>query len=197
MGKKTAVPRIVFRMGRRIYLRPVLMEDIPLITVWINDQDVTQFLMASIPLTPEAEETWRKNLQAKEDQVIFAIVLKKTDEIIGIMGLHHINHKHGTATTGSFIGRKDLWSKGYGTEAKMIVLEYAFNTLNLRKISSSVADFNPRSKRCLEKCGYKVEGTQKAEYFRNGRYVDKILLAVFKDEFLPFWKKYKKEFLKN
>lgn len=189
--------RIVFRMGKRIYLRPVLREDIPLITTWINDQEVHQFLEISAPMSPEDEMKWHESIGTKkETDVIFAIVLEKSDEIIGVMGLHHINHKDKTATTGSFIGRKDLWSKGYGTEAKMLVLEYAFNTLNLRKTCSAVYDFNGRSKRCLEKCGYVVEGCRKEQKFRNGRYCDEFLLAVFKTDFIPLWEKYKKKFFR-
>ncbi len=193
---KSDVQRIVFRMGKRIYLRPVLAEDIPFITVWINDPEITQFLKASYPIRPEDEKKWHDGLsdRSKKD-VIFAIVLEATDELIGIMALHKIDHHHGTSTTGSFIGRKDLWSKGYGTEAKMLVLEYAFNTLGLRKICSSVYDFNQRSARCLEKCGYIREGHLKASKWRNGSFVDEYLYSVFREDFLPLWKKYHKEYL--
>ena len=105
-------------------------------------------------------------------------------ELIGVMGLHQINAKDGTAVTGSFIGEKQYWSKGYGTEAKKLVLGYAFNTLNLRKIRSMVYYFNGRSKRCLEKCGYHQEGVLERQNYRNGKYVDEILMAIFKEDFL-------------
>ncbi len=61
------------------------------------------------------------------------------------MGIHRINWKDRTATTGAVIGEKAYWDKGYGSEAKMLVLDYAFNMLNLRKICSQVLAFNKRS----------------------------------------------------
>ncbi len=193
--KKKQNDRIVFRMGKRIYLRPIIREDIPAITRFINDQEVHQFLKVMRPMSEIDEMEWFESLAKKGGtDVLFAIVLEKTNEIIGVMGLHKINYRNGTATTGSFIGRKDLWSKGYGTEAKMIVLEYAFNTLNLRKINSTVYDFNGRSKKCLEKCGYREEGVRKEQHYRNGRYCDDYMMAVFKDDFIPLWEKYKKKF---
>ncbi len=196
--RSNVTSRIVFRMGKRIYLRAVLTEDIPLITVWINDPEVHQFLKIAYPMSPEDEKKWQEGLAGKKPgDVVFAIVLADTDEIIGVMGLHHIDHRNGLATTGAFIGRKDLWSKGYGTEAKMLVLEYAFNTLNLRKVCSAVYDFNGRSKRCLEKCGYTPEGCRKKHLYRNGRFVDEYLMAVFKEDFLPRFEKFKKEFLES
>jgi len=183
-------------MGKRIYLRPLSKEDAPLLTVWINDPEVNQFLTVSTPMSLEDELQFVESRGKKKDtDVVFVIVLVENNEAIGVMGIHNIDHKNGTATTGSFIGRKDLWSQGYGTEAKMLVLEYAFNTLNLRKVRSYVFDFNLRSKRCLEKCGYHMEGIQKQEFFHNGRYCDRINMVVFRDDFLPLWETLKELFV--
>jgi RimJ/RimL family protein N-acetyltransferase len=185
---------VVFRKAKRLYIRPISKEDLPQITVWINDPDINQFLKVDRPMSVTDEENWFTHLgENKGKDVVFAIVLVGSNELIGLMGLHKIDHKHQRASTGSFIGRKDLWNKGYGTEAKMLVLEYAFNTLNLRKVHSIVYDFNPRSKACLEKCGYTEEGCLKEHSYRNGRWCDEFQMAVFRDKFLPLWEKYRKE----
>lgn len=191
MQNENAVPAIRFRIGKRLYLRPVLKDDIPFITAWINDPEITKFLKVNVPMTPEDEMKWFESISAKKpNDIVFAIVLKENDEMIGVMGLHHVNFLDGLARTGSFIGVKDYWSKGYGTEAKMLVLEYAFNTLNLRKVCSAVYDFNGRSKKCLEKCGYHEEGCWKSHAYRNGSYHDLFQMAVFKEDFLPLWEKF-------
>ena len=189
--KREMKDRIVFRMGKHVYLRPILKEDIPHFTRWINDPEVTAFLKMSVPMTPEDELAWFESLQKRKDtDISFAIALTDTDEVIGNMSLVRINHRHGTATTGSMIGSKDCWGKGYGTEAKMLLLEYAFHTLNLRKICSTVYAFNGRSKRCLEKCGYREEARLRDHIYSNGSYHDVFLLAVFREEFEKLWKEY-------
>jgi hypothetical protein len=43
-----------------------------------------------------------------------------------------------------------------------------------------------------KKCGYKVEGVQRQHVFKNGEYHDRILLAVFREEWLPIWKRFLK-----
>jgi RimJ/RimL family protein N-acetyltransferase len=188
--------RIVFRMGKRIYLRPVLLNDVPYLTRWMNDQEVTHFLTAVYPITPEEEEKWiRGSEDRKSTDIVLAIVLADSDEIIGIQGLHRISFLDGEATMGYFIGRKDLWGQGYGTEAQMILLEYAFNTLNLHKVSAEVYDFNPRSEACLKKCGYDREGVKREHRYRNGRRVDSIILAVFKSNFLKLWEANKEKYI--
>ena len=190
-----------FRIGKRIALRALNKEDAHLLYKWINDPEVHQFLKVQYPISLAEEVKWIEGLPDKKaTDVVFGIILLKTGQLIGVMGLHRISAKDGTATTGSFIGEKHYWNKGYGTEAKMLVLEYAFNTLNLYKICSSVYDFNPRSKCCLEKCGYRQEGknhdgVREGQIYRNGRRADEILMAIFKEDFLKLWTKHKKKYV--
>ena len=185
---------IVFLKGKRLYLRPVLEQDLDKLVVWINDPEIRRFLASYLPQSPQDEKQWLENMAKKKDtDLVFAIVLKENNEQIGNIGLHGINHRQGTAHTGTLIGRKDLWSKGYGSEAKMILLDYAFGTLNLRKINTSVFATNPRSLKCQKKCGYQPEGVLKQQRRLNHEWVDEVLLAVFREDFLPLWEKFKED----
>jgi RimJ/RimL family protein N-acetyltransferase len=184
---------VIFLRGKRLYLRPPTKEDVPYLLRWMNDQEVSQYLAAFLPFMEADELEWLDRIHKnKESDVVFVIVDGRTKKPIGLMGIHRINWKDRTATTGAVIGEKSYWGKGYGSEAKMLVLNYAFNTLNLRKIASRVIAFNKRSKAYSEKCGYKVEGVLKQELFKNGRYHDSIMMAVFKKDWAPLWEKFRK-----
>ncbi|MBI3633423.1 MAG: GNAT family N-acetyltransferase [Candidatus Vogelbacteria bacterium] len=185
---------IVFLKGKKVILRPMNKEtDLDLCTKYINDPEVRQYLMSYLPWTKDAEAKWFDSLaQRSETDIVLAIEDIATGKYIGSMGLHRIDWKQGIATTGALIGDKDYWGKGYGTDAKMILLDYAFNALGLRKILSAVIDYNKRSLNYSLHCGYKIEGVRKKQIFRNGRFHDEILLAVFKKDWLPIWKRYKK-----
>lgn len=190
---KNTLPRPVFRMGKDIYLSPFIKEDAPHFFRWVNDPEVTQFVTINLPMSLSKEEQWiedQKNRQPHD--IVLAVVLKKGHRVIGSMGLHNVNFVDGTASTGSIIGDKTCWGKGYGTQAKTLLLDYTFNTLGLRKVYSSVIAYNKRSKRCLEKCGYHEEGRRKLHFFRNGRYHDEILMAIFKTDFLKLTRSNKK-----
>ncbi len=183
---------VIFRRGQKVHLCIVLKAYLPLITKWINDPEVTRYLGSYMPQYERNEEQWLERLAEKKNtDMVFALVTKN-GEMIGIMGLHQINSKDGTATTGALIGEKRFWGRGYGSEAKMLLLDYAFNTLNLRKICSAALAFNGRSVRYSKKCGYEEEGVRKAQFYKNGAYHDEILLAVFRDQWLPFWKRFQK-----
>jgi len=184
---------VVFLRGKRLYLRPLTKEDIPFFLRWMNDQEVIHFLATFLPVTEADENEWFEQLQKKKnEEIVLGIVDAKSGKLIGSMGIHRISWKDRTATTGAVIGDKKFWGKGYGTEAKMLLLNYAFNVLNLRKISSLVYSYNKRSQAYSEKCGYKVEGVLKAHIFKNGRYWNVINLAVFKKDWQPRWDAFRK-----
>lgn len=185
---------IIFRQSRRVILRPVLEEDIPSITRWMNNPEVTKFLTASYPLTEVEEREWLQNLsKRKPEHVVVAIVAD--GKAIGTMGLHNISSRSRSATTGAVIGEEMYRGKGYGSEAKMLLLDYAFHVLNLRKICSRVIAFNERSVAYSLKCGYHEEARLREHIFYNGCYWDEVCLAVFYDEWLPLWEAFKKNCL--
>jgi RimJ/RimL family protein N-acetyltransferase len=193
MKKKKKYSPIVFRQGPRLYLRPVEEADLPLLVRYMNDPQVTQFLSMSRPVSIDQERDWFKNLVSRENDVIVAVVTNR-GLTIGTIGLHRINWIDGTAVTGSAIGDTNYWDKGFGTEAKMLLLEYGFNTLNLRKICSSVYDFNGRSMAALKKQGYVPEGILRQQHYRIGRLVDEHQFALFKETFLRVYATYKKKY---
>lgn len=187
--------RIEFLKGKRLILRPILKKDIPYLLRWINDEDVTQYLATYLPMMEADQEKWLEAL-AKDKQTNLVFMIVTTDgKPIGTMGLHHINWQNRVAITGALIGEKEYWGKGYGTEAKMLLLNYAFNTLNLRKVCSSVFSCNKRSYAYQVKCGYVEEGRRRRQFYKKGRYWDEILMAVFKKDWLPLWREYRKTHL--
>lgn len=190
---KTKNNNPIFLQGRKTILRPLNKEtDLELCWRWFNDQKILTFLISSFPQTKKDEEKWFDELSNKEDQIVLAIETKKERVFIGTMGLNKINWPQGTAVTGAVIGNKAYWGKGFGTDAKMTLLNYAFNTLGLRKICSAVIDYNKRSLQYSQHCGYQVEGRLKKQVFKNGEYRDEILLGLFKEYWEPIWQKYQK-----
>lgn len=184
-------PGPLFRKGKRVSLHVITKDCIPKYLEWFNDGEITKYLATIFPVFEQDEVNWIENLhKRKETDVVFAIFTNE-GRLIGNMGFHKMNFIDGTAVTGAVIGEKDCWGKGYGTEAKMLLLDWAFNTLNLRKITSHVLGSNGRSQRYSEKCGYKVEAVLKEQHFRNGKYEDLVILSVFKSDWLPLWEEFR------
>ena len=182
--------RVIFRTGAKTILRPICESDIPQLIRWVNDPEVTQYLSRYRPVTQRHEENWLDKIHEDDDTIVLGIEPKDEQQLIGTMGLNIIRHKDRVAGTGTMIGSKQYWGDGYGTDAKMLQLRYAFYQENIRKVISSVYATNKRSIAYLKKCGYKKEGIRKESRYVNGRYVDVVLMAVFQRDWEPIWDEY-------
>lgn len=175
--------------GRRVYLRPPhKATDLEFFQRSINDREVSRFLKTRGPITVAAEERYFDRLGDNGDH-LFTICLSDGTPI-GTTGLHRINAVDRTAVTGTWIA-KPYWNRGYGTEAKLLLLRYAFDTLNLRKICSSAIAFNVRSVAHNRNAGYRIEGRRRRQFFRDGRYYDEVLLACERPWWVAKWRRYR------
>lgn len=177
--------------GKNVYLSPVEETDLRQIQIWINDPRINRNLNTYLPLTMEDEKKWYKRISIQnQNNIVLAIVLKESDALLGIMGIHNIHPVHQTATTGAFIGELSAHGKGYGSDAKMLLLHHAFMDLQLKKVNSSAKGFNEKSIQYSLKCGYVKEGLRKGEFAQGDDRVDEVLLAVTKKTWRPKWKEY-------
>lgn len=169
-------------LGDRIYLSPRSIEDAEEFTEWMNDFQVTDYLGRSGELMSLEGE--RRYLQdGYNPQATFSIITLDEDKLIGTVGLERINNTHRTATLGIFIGDKDYLSKGYGTEAIKLLLDYGFNYMNLHSVKLELMSFNLRALKCYKKCGFKEVGRIREHRFINGKYYDIILMDILRSEF--------------
>lgn len=180
----------VFLEGKNVYLRPLELSDLAILQKYVNDPEVRRYLSSIYPQTLQDEEAWlRKIMTSNPNSIEFGVVLKKGNKLLGCMGLRILSHVDGTADTGTMLGAKDEWNKGYASEAKMLLLEYAFLTLNVRKVCSRAYAPNLGSIRHNQKSGYVIEGRLKDHIYREGKYHDLVMLAVFKDVWIKKFKK--------
>jgi len=146
----------ICRLGKYVYLEPLSEKHLPSIVDFMNDPEIGKFLEVDGPVDLEGlKNSWMET--AEEDMqtnFIFAVCLRSTTETVGLCGLHEINVTQKTAVTGYYIGCRYLWGRGYGTEAQMLLLDYAFNVLRLEEVIAEVLPTNIRSLRCIQKCGY-------------------------------------------
>lgn len=191
--KEAATERVVFLKGKKTVLCPPSKKvHLPLVLPLINDEETRQFIAVYLPSLEQSEEEWFDNLTKKSQTDIVLVVETMDGDFVGMMGIHNINWKDRVGTTGAVLVKR-FRGKGYGTDAKMAILNYAFNTLGFHKLCSSVVAFNERSLNYSLKCGYRIEGKRRKQIFKNGRYYDEIILGVFRNEWLAARKKWLRE----
>jgi RimJ/RimL family protein N-acetyltransferase len=168
-------------VGKLCYLSPIDVADAEKYTAWVNDLEVTTNLtLASKNITLEGEKELLNHL-AKEHT--YAIIDLERNDLIGNVGLLNINHIHQTAEIGIFIGDKSYWNRGYGAEAMSLLIDYAFNVLNLHNIMLRVFSFNERGIKCYKKIGFKEVGLIREAHRINREVHDILLMDLLPSEF--------------
>ncbi len=175
-----------FISGENVYLRPFERQDLEgPYREWINDPEVVHFLASGTwPQTDDALNAYYESNIANDRQVLFAIVEKSSDRHIGNARIYSIDWVNRKAHRGIMIGNKDCWSKGYGSEVINLLSVYAFETLNLRKLSSTTVGDNIGIIKVNEYCGYEKEGRLREEFFRDGIYNDVVYWGLLKNKYL-------------
>lgn len=172
--------------GNRVRLRAIEREDIPLFVRWLNDAEVTRYLIQSSPLSKAMEERWfdhQLEIPPTQGQVM-AIEAKVGDDWlhIGNTGLHNIESVTREAEFGILIGEKDYWNKGYGREAARLTLKHGFEDLNLNRIFLYVVAENIRGIKSYLAAGFVQEGILREALYKNGKYNDIIVMSVLHSE---------------
>ena len=118
------------------------------------------------------------------NSIEFAIRTLDGDRFIGSIGLADISLNNRDAYVGIGIGERSYWGKGFGTDAMQIILRYAFNELNLHRVTLNVFEYNPRAIRSYEKAGFSHEGRMRNFLNRDGRRWDLIYMGILREEWV-------------
>ncbi len=169
--------------GQRINLRALTPDDVgERYVAWMNDAEITQFLESRWQVhTLESIRAFVAAMQASPRDVQFGIFLNEAGEHIGNIKIGSIDHIHRRADVGLLIGEKSAWGKGYATEAIELATRFAFEELNLQKLTAGMYAPNIGSYRAFIKAGWSDAGRQRAHYFYKGGYVDGIIVERYRD----------------
>ena len=168
--------------GRRIYFRPLELDDAPRLAGWFNDPDNWRTLGRCEPISKLKERAWLEQLYKTPDKVVLGVATRKDDRLIGCVGLSNISPINRSAEFGITIGDRRRQGIGLGTEATRLALRYGFDQRNLNRIQLCVFADHERAIRAYRSAGFVLEGRSRQSYFRDGRYHDCLHFAVLRDE---------------
>jgi len=169
-------------MDDQLHLRPVQVEDLPLLYRLTSDPLGSGEFGWFGWLDPG---TYRR--QWAEDGLLGDargfLVVAKGAESVGLMNWR--KHKTGTASHCWEIGialAPEMRGRGYGTEAHRLLTAYLFAHTVVNRIEASTETGNIAEQRALEKAGFTREGVLRGIGFRDGRWVDAVLYSLLRAE---------------
>tara|TARA_B100000686_G_C16287573_1_gene711987 strand:+ start:92 stop:646 length:555 start_codon:yes stop_codon:yes gene_type:complete len=175
---------VVFLPGQKINLCVLdPNNDLTLYMSWMNDKSITKYLETGFfPSDKAGLIDYIGNCNNLQN-LFLGIFVKENQSYIGNIRLHNINFVSRRGDIGILIGDSNIHGKGYGLEAIQLIVDYAFQYLNLNKVCAGANIENPASIRIFEKAGFVVEGTLRQQFYVDGRYTDCVQMGLLKSEY--------------
>lgn len=185
--------------GRKVVLRKLKESDASVLQKWYVDRDfrLTYDEYASVDLESIQEEiaSVQKDIfDPKTEKVIYMVLRKKDEKMIGLACLRSIDRKNGNAEILMGIGEKEMRLAGYGVDILIVLLEILYYELGLKKAYLRIFDRHSLSLNSALSFGFIPEGKMRKQAFVEGKYIDLWILGLLKEEYealpiVPKWKK--------
>lgn len=169
--------------GRLVRLEPLGPEHVTDDYVgWLNDPETFQFLGTKFGQTRASVLRYVEGIQSPD--LLCRIIVKASGAHVGNISLHSVHPVHRSAELGILIGVPDARGKGYGREACRLLIAYAFDHLNLHKITAGTVDQNTGMKRVFLGLGFTIEGTLAQQFYLAGAYHDIVRFGLLRAAFM-------------
>ncbi len=182
MTGATSDPIVNIR-GEKVALGPLDRSMLPDLTRWINDFSTLRTLgIDPRPMTAGEEEQWFTQVTSNPSTVHFAIYDLDDMAHVGGVNLHAIDHRHQTCELGIAILDPARRGKGLGTEAVVLITDYAIHALSMHNVQLRLLAFNQAGLRAYEKAGFREYGRRREAILHNGQRWDMVSMDVIASE---------------
>ncbi|HHW09165.1 MAG TPA: GNAT family N-acetyltransferase [Firmicutes bacterium] len=171
-------------VGVKIYLSTLEREHCT--RLWVDYEYDARALTEPLNIghSKEKAEAWFNEIQRDQGKKHVRLGIFLPDgTVIGDVALQDIDWRNRSCTIGMGIAKIEHRSKGYGTEAARLMLEYGFNNLGLERISANTLEQNKGAQRVMEKLGFTLEGVERKAVYFAGRRWDRLTYGLLREEY--------------
>ena len=151
-----------------VELRPFEEDDLPRVLAWANSDFVRCAVGTVRPISMFEHRRWYERIQADTSRLTLTICSNQDDQKVGLIGLTGIDQTYRSAEIWLYLGEPQFQGKGFARGAVTNLLELAFNTLGLHRITAQVFSYNDKACRFFLACGFKEEGRLREAAFKSG-----------------------------
>lgn len=179
------------------YLRRADRDDMDTVIRWMEDEDYQRFLYGDPSRSPRQVRAQIVGLLGRSaghtlPGSIQLLIDSPTRGPVGMVSLGNISWRNRNCSVDVYLGDKSLRSGMVTALCIYRALEYAFDELNLHRITAYIYSFNRASWRVFEMSGAKREMTLKEQVFRDNAYHDVYAYGLLRSEFETLRAKYGK-----
>jgi RimJ/RimL family protein N-acetyltransferase len=124
---------------------------------------------------------WTDRERAAGHYVCFAVVPEGFDHAVGLFQIRQLGQTFDIAEWGFALGRP-LWGTGVFEAAAPVVIDFAVETLQVRRLEARSVVQNGRGNGALQKIGALREAVLRKSFLKDGQYFDQVLWSITADE---------------
>lgn len=134
-------------------------------------------------LSVEGADRWFEEMQAKQGkEQLYLGIFDLEGRLLGDIQLADINWRHRAASLGCALALRQDRGQGYGKDAVLTLLRFAFDHLDLVRISAATAEYNRAGRQALETLGFTHEGTERQALYCGGQRWDRYLYGLLRSD---------------
>lgn len=154
--------------------------DLPQLRKWRNDALIRDWSRQNDVILEARHEAWFSGLHTNPATRVYSVISPKVDILIGSCALTSVDYENRRAEFSIYIA-PEAQGKWFGGKALKTLLHHAFHTLNLNCVWGETFEGNPAAK-LFEKVGMTEEGTRRAFYYRDGKFVGARLFSILRSD---------------
>jgi RimJ/RimL family protein N-acetyltransferase len=150
----------------------------------ISQEQVAECVGSEVPENKEEAVNIIESFQTTFEQnkgLQWGIILKKSKNFIGTIGLKNVDAKDKKAVIGFEIHPVN-WRHGYPLEALQSILQYAFKELDLFRIGVIILQENTNAGSLLDKVGFTLEGKLRGYVYQGNQSRDAFVYSMLQSE---------------
>ncbi len=172
-----------FCTGTDIYLRPLEPGDVPRLTDWISQPAIRTALdLFYRPCEQPAEARFLEQTKNDAHDIALGIMEKKTDSLLGCIGLNRVDLENSQVQVGFFLGVQKADREHSLSEAVGLMQRYVFAVLRLNRLWLYVDAAATQTITMLEQRGFVREAVLRQDRCLNGRYADTLVMGQLRGE---------------
>ncbi|MFT6166579.1 MAG: RimJ/RimL family protein N-acetyltransferase [Vicingaceae bacterium] len=146
-----------------VKLEPLTEEAALIVREWRNAARVNQFMDFKDHISIEQQKNWFEQLQKSND---YYFIIQSSEDLVGLIHLNRMNAQLKSAYAGLFVGNEAYEGTGITFQASVLLLDFAFNTLELIEVYAKVHRLNKAALAYNEALGFQPDGTESGDFLR-------------------------------
>lgn len=159
-------------------LRSIKESDLKTVLTWRNSERIRSQMFSDHIINEPEHRSWFESLLNHNTVVL---IFECCNRPVGLSDFKEIDEQNHRCIWGFYLGESDL-PRGTGLLMGYLSMEYAFNTMNMRKVYSEVLATNTVSLSYHKKLGFVTEGVLRQHVIKQNQYIDVSIFGLLKSD---------------